>query len=98
MVASRMVKGKANAKFKSYGVGKKAFKISSAKLDEHRFHIRSNQKLVLEGFGTIRMAENPRFASEPISVEILSHNNRLRVLPLSRDTDCLSSFGQINRD
>ena len=76
MVASRMVKGKANAKFKSYGVGKKAFKISSAKLDEHRFHIRSNQKLVLEGFGTIRMAENPRFASEPISVEILSHNNR----------------------
>ena len=67
---------KANPKFKRYEKGKQAFKISSQQFDSHRFQVSENKRLIIDGLGSIKMAENLRFKSFAISCLIQKHNDR----------------------
>ncbi len=76
MLAPKLLNGGVEPHFKALGVGKQAFKMCAAPLDEHRYLVTQGKRLIIKGFGSITLAEETRFHSFPISIEFVLHNNR----------------------
>ena len=76
MCAKSLVRGDFKARFKRFGASKLCFKMWAGHGTNPCYSVSPNRRLTIDGLGKVKMAEDPRFPGQPISVEIMVENDR----------------------